>query len=800
MKTLRDQQLERELSQVQRGVERYEKGVAAKQATEIAPGQTLLHRAMEPVIEGIEEELAKPKNRRTVAASYLEQLEPAPVAYITARVMINNAAVGGKLTATAMSLARMIEEHVQFMELEGEAPALANSMQRKAMKWTTSFHRRAIMRKAADIASVRGLEWSQGDKLKLGMKLVELFIVKTGLAEHVQRVEQGRKTKYLELPKEVSEWILGRHEQAGLLSPLHEPMISPPLPWSSPIRGGFLTREMRRDFILQTKAETRDDLFSTDLDTVYKSINSIQATPWRINRAVYDVMLESWDSDSQLALPARESLPLPEKPDVAPGVPYDELREAHKKIIDEYRKKARKIHEHNARLQSQRFSVARKLEMATDVLDRQEIWFPHNVDFRGRIYPLVSDLSPQGDDTGKGLLEFARGKPLGNNGAYWLAVHIANLFGIDKVSFDDRVKWTQDHTEQLIESAMNPLDGQRFWTTADSPWQALAAAFEWAGYSIQGEDYVSHLPIAMDGSCSGLQHFSAMLKDQKGACATNLVDNESPSDIYMTVADETQRMLGEVHEPLARAWDGMVIRKIVKRPCMTFAYSVTSRGIRDQIADEMRKQANGGEYLPGWDNFTAASFLAPIVEQAIRNTVDKAAIAMDWLKEVTKVLLEEEMPVLWYTPDGFPVLQKYVKQNGKKFKVYFQGQRLRLTLRVDTTKPDSRKQASAIAPNYVHSMDAAHLRMVVNRMVDEGVTRDFAMIHDSFGVHAADVDELHYVIRDEFVKLYDVDRLKEFYQQALLSLPGDKWEELETPPEMGEFNLEEVRDADFFFA
>jgi DNA-directed RNA polymerase len=82
----------------------------------------------------------------------------------------------------------------------------------------------------------------------------------------------------------------------------------------------------------------------------------------------------------------------------------------------------------------------------------------------------------------------------------------------------------------------------------------------------------------------------------------------------------------------------------------------------------------------------------------------------------------------------------------------------------------------------------------------ENVTKSFAMIHDSFGVHACDVDLLHYIIRDEFIKLYGEDILTQTYQSTLLGLPGDKWPDVELPPEAGELDLEEVRKADFFFA
>jgi DNA-directed RNA polymerase len=75
------------------------------------------------------------------------------------------------------------------------------------------------------------------------------------------------------------------------------------------------------------------------------------------------------------------------------------------------------------------------------------------------------------------------------------------------------------------------------------------------------------------------------------------------------------------------------------------------------------------------------------------------------------------------------------------------------------------------------------------------------VIHDSFGVHACDVDELHYALRDEFINLYaNNDPLNNFYKSALARMDEKNWGNLEVQPEAGDYDIEEVRDADFFFA
>lgn len=48
-----------------------------------------------------------------------------------------------------------------------------------------------------------------------------------------------------------------------------------------------------------------------------------------------------------------------------------------------------------------------------------------------------------GADISRGILEFAEGEKLGASGLYWLKVHLANVMGKDKVSFEDRIKFVE---------------------------------------------------------------------------------------------------------------------------------------------------------------------------------------------------------------------------------------------------------------------------------------------------------------------------------------------------------------------
>jgi DNA-directed RNA polymerase len=135
--------------------------------------------------------------------------------------------------------------------------------------------------------------------------------------------------------------------------------------------------------------------------------------------------------------------------------------------------------------------------------------------------------------------QFAEGRALGKTGMRWLKIHLANLYGKDKLSLDEREVWTSENLTQVLEAANNPLKGERdaWWTRAEDPWQCLAVCFEIRDALASGnpETFVSRLPVHQDGSCNGLQHYAALGRDDWGGRAVNLFPADRPQDIYSGV-------------------------------------------------------------------------------------------------------------------------------------------------------------------------------------------------------------------------------------------------------------------------
>lgn len=838
-----ERQIELEEEMRSAGIARFKAQIEANRdkGRESASGSTrrLMIHAHEQVVAGInaffEEASSGRAGAKHTAIKYLKDADLDVVAHLTLRTLLDTVSLMQKVTPVSNRIASLIEDELYFNAYkDSDEFSYARSVKKISEDSQNPSYRKRVMSKHARNKNVEWTDWADDVKVKVGLKLIEIAVETTGLFE-LRRQSEGKNMTaiYVAATQETLDWIMSENARLEPMAPVYMPTIVPPRPWTSPVHGGYWTGRARRLRLVKTSNRAYlSDLENCDLATVYKAVNAMQETAWTLNLRVYEVMTSLWDARSQVdVIPQAEDQPIPARPEwLQEGMTKENMSPDQYAQFARWKSERAAVYEDNAKAVSKRLQFFRMLSVAERFKGEEEFYFPHQLDFRGRVYAVPLFLHPQGSDHARGLLTFANSVPIGNQeGADWLAIHGAGLWGVDKCSMQERVEWIENHSRAILACAENPYDN-RFWMEADKPWQALAFCFEWQGYIAEGFAYESQLPVQMDGTCNGLQNFSAMLLDEVGGAAVNLVPGDKPNDIYQTVADAVIVKLQEISAAcpndtvekeiedketkqkktitvesegsMARKWLAYgITRKVTKRPVMTLAYGASEFGFRDQVLTDTVtpwRQA-AGEGFPfegtGWQ---AAGFLGKLIWNTVGEVVIAARGAMDWLQKVAKIASAEALPVVWTAPTGLKVMQEYTTSQQKKLDLTFQ--KVRLTLNIDTaTKQiDKRRQSSGIAPNWVHCMDAAHMQLTVARSHDEGM-RSFSLIHDSYGTHAGNSAALAAFLREEFVRMYsDHDVLAEFKEEISMMLPDP--EKLPALPPKGSLDLLQVLESPFFFA
>jgi DNA-directed RNA polymerase len=767
----------------------------------------LLLKILEPTIAAFEEELRETDMRgRTLLHKWLNQVGCDAAAFLTIKTLLGQTTTPGNLNKLAPTLSRICADEVRYQRLRIEHRGL---FEYRMNKFNTSNyrHKAASLNQTARYAGIEDEAMTDKDAILLGVKLINLCVGATGIGSF--EVEK-RKTngKWITIKKFVlSEEVVTLLEDTNLklqfANPQCLPMVVEPLPWSVELNGGYhYALRGRYPLIRKTTGKRGRD---ADMPFVYEGLNRIQATPWRINERLLGVVRSLRRLGSSLGgLPDAEPQPAPAThPWMDERIPKCDQTDEQKEQLVEWKKQASRIKEGNNLRASKLIEWLTAINLADQFVGYERIWFPHNLDFRGRAYPICSGLQPQGSDLQRGLLVFADPKPLGERGAYWLAVHGANTLGehhgikFSKQSFDQRVQWIHANSESICEVAADPI-GHHWWSDADEPFQFLAFCQEWdiyvqASAAGRGDDYRSALPVGQDGTCNGLQHFAALLRDRPGGEAVNLTRQPLPNDVYDRIHRVVRTSLVKENASgvaEAKWWldSGHLTRSLFKRPTMTFAYGSKTFGMTRQLIESLADN-------PHPDLEPMCRYLSKQIWSALEEVVTAAFGGMQWLADCAAAVVPVAGAVEWTVPvTGFPARQEYWNTTRHMVKTTLCGQAIRLSTYRETKEPLLYRHKNAIAPNVIHSLDAAALMMATVLASIEDVTH-FGMVHDCYATHACDVEKLALATREGFIQLYDtVDVADDLHRQFSLVA------ETPRPPPKGDLNVWEVRSSPYFFS
>jgi len=728
-------------------------------------------------------------------------------ALITARTVLDSFGQHKKLTATARGVGARIEDEIRCRWFKKHDPAEYRRAQLLISQSQHYGYQRKLMARIS-IASplVPPLErWGARQIIEVGGKLIELMRSSTGMVT----VEKGRGSWYVLPTPALLKAIADGHSKLEILRPWFTPVSTKPKLWEAPFGGGYYSFGL--PLVKQRDGSTQHVDHERPPAIILTAINAMQGTAWRVNRDVLEAMTTLWHSTTEALpeIPDRTSIELADRPIELPfDVKPQDMNPVQREMWKAWRRARARTFDDELRRKSKLFTAAKIHAIAEELRGFERFYYPYQLDWRGRAYCIPQFLAPQGPDLARGLLEFADGKALDTHESVrWFMVSGANHFGVDKVSFDDRIAWVEEHWELISETASDPVVS-KWWMDASDPWQFLAWCLEAAEWNSRGRpfDFVSHKVVAMDGTCNGLQHYSAMVRDPVGGKSVNLTTCDVPQDIYQEVADVVESKLKVLAKEesvkgwTARAWlkSGLLGRSIVKRQVMTLPYGATAHGMQEQLVAYLAEVADTGVEIELEEPWDASIVLTRLIFESIHEVVVSAKIVMEWLQEVAGITSEMKLPLRWSTPLGLKVVQKYRKHVKGRVTTQILG---RLILRIKDRLKDlsPRKQSAGVAPNFVHSLDSCHMMMTVaetERRVGPDHVR-WAMIHDSYGCHAADAPIVSVVLREEFVKLYEErDVLAEFKAD----IERDTGLHLPDPPPRGDLDIREVLTAPYFFA
>tara|TARA_Y100001938_G_scaffold77608_2_gene107333 strand:+ start:5439 stop:8093 length:2655 start_codon:yes stop_codon:yes gene_type:complete len=741
------------------------------------------------------------------------------------KVMMDAVAVEGTLNSTLVQLGKTLEMELWAARLREFDKKLHKRIEDKVRRDHVSLRYRT---KAAKIIAAKEGFSQKGMKpsehVKLGSPLYNVIMASTEIFEvWTYHKADGKTVRRIGLTEEAAEVISEYDYQQSWMSPFWQPMIVPPNDWEDSTTGAYLDASLALRCQLVKGANKQqwklihERTKSGEMRDVYDALNLIQKTPYVINDYVLEAVNWAWDTNQSIKkFPQRQKIELQPRPDH-----WDDLTEEQRKgwIIDR-----RKVVMTNRKVDGNNSVMKSDLQTAHFLSDFSEFYIPHNMDFRGRVYP-ISTFNYQRDSHIKAMFKFARAKPIGEQGFKYLALKVADLGDFDKVSkkpLADRLQWVLDNEELVYKVGNDYVDSFEIWSKADKPFEFLAACHEYTQVMLHGFSYKSGLPIGLDGSNSAAQHYSAASRSYEEGRMVNLTVETRPQDVYQVVAERVIHDCKQDSSPMAKLWlDYGITRSIVKRQTMTFGYGSVQYGFANQIRDDLMKpladEVTAGNLLSHPfgedDGHAAARFMADKVWAAVNATIFRAAEGMQYFKDLANACSSEDKLMHWSTPLNFPVVQRYQQTTTKKIKLYLHDSETSVLKRVQVSvienvderaagdkRTDTRKNRTGASPNVIHSMDACHLQMTVLNCVDNYRIRDFFLIHDSFGVMPADCPGMYKAVRESFVDMYTNNCLYQSLRDQIEDyLDNPDKADLPSIPEKGSLDLREVLQSEYCF-
>lgn len=771
-----------------------------RQPSLYGPEQALIYRVIDHIAENVENYLTDLVKKNVNWVTPIVLLGPKRVAGLVITSCIDcllsrtNCTVEGVLKPVlqqdlAREIANSIVLAVNYQDSKAEnkgAWVIASKVVRQ--KWTA----RQIRDFVKFHKTSTHIKLTNKERYYLGLNLL-MMLEKAQIIEFVKFWEGPTSSPVaVRFTQDITSNLTEAHSDFLLRAKIrYRPMIVPPRKHTLDLSGGVHTEHLRKGVVDRGFTYFHGEDFVTEFkgsepsQLVVDGLNRLMSTEWTINTRVLEIMDTLFKSNSRVAnLPPCELDPvLLQEPT---GITDPDL-------LAEVKKERRELWAEWYKKENERIRMFLRLSIAKDMESYGFFYHVYTCDFRGRAYTITDLLSPQSGDQDRSLVLFANAVKQTDRGMYWLKVHVANLFDQDKKSFTERVRWVDDNMSMLKAINEDPIDNLHLWAEdkkkKNQSFQRLAAVFE-----LFRTDGMTQLPIGMDGSCNGIQHWSAISKDPVIGAMVNLLPSSKPQDAYGIVAAKVTQSMLEINDDWAKIflehWEGNISRSVVKRAVMTDPYGVTTRGISDGLL------ADGHlEWIDKKLRIPSSKELTRYIQNAMNTLLTIPNQGKTWLKKIAKISSDMNTHLEWTTPSGFKVRHQYYGKTNHIIDIRT------LTFRTSVQfnefvrdEVNGREAANGISPNFVHALDASHMFFTIEDLGNNGI-ESFAFIHDSYATHAIFIDLLRDITRKQFVRIHSVNQLEILRQQLQEQLGV----ELPEVPSTGTLDINKVLESEYFF-
>jgi DNA-directed RNA polymerase len=201
---------------------------------------------------------------------------------------------------------------------------------------------------------------------------------------------------------------------------------------------------------------------------------------------------------------------------------------------------------------------------------------------------------------------------------------------------------------------------------------------------------------------------------------------------------------------------------------MTIPYYISMTGIGDQIEEHLSKTWELSQYLYVIPESATVNgkkvylysyqygILIKIIYEVLTKELPSLKNLTNYFKEIITLLNELNLPVTWTTPAGLKIKYQQIKFNSIVTKNKIINTSKPITISIPTKKIDKLKMIRSFMPNFIHSLDASNVHLLLHNLSTNDNIPVFS-VHDCFSSTPNNMELLERKVKDAFIEIYFKD-------------------------------------------
>lgn len=197
---------------------------------------------------------------------------------------------------------------------------------------------------------------------------------------------------------------------------------------------------------------------------------------------------------------------------------------------------------------------------------------------------------------------------------------------------------------------------------------------------------------------------------------------------------------------------------------MTIPYNISMSGIGDHLLEHFKEKwclkerlviIPGNATISGKELILNASqfgHLCKIIYFVLTKELPSLKSLSEYFDSMIKIFGKLNLPFTWITPAGLKIRYYNIKFKSTEIRAKLLPSSKTATIKLPIDAKDRLKMIRSFMPNFIHSLDAANVHLLLNNLSPENIP--IYTVHDCFASTPNNMLQLERFVKEAFIEIY----------------------------------------------